>query len=165
MRNVKTAGDRMARSRQRLALNNDPGQVTQTIQKKIVETLDQLIDLSRQQQQQAQNPQQAKGNAQKQNKDLGTAKVSQQEAKAQPGKQPGSKTGGTSPAQTSTLNPGERKEADLTQTLQEKLAEWGALTQRQRDAIIEGRSEQVIEKYRGLVEDYYRELGKKARQE
>ena len=165
VKNVKTAGDRMARSRQRLALNNDPGQVTQTIQKKIVETLDQLIDLSRQQQQQAQNPQQAKNNAQKQNKELGTSKVSQQEAKAQPGKQPGSKTGGTSPAQASTLNPGERKEADLTQTLQEKLAEWGALTQRQRDAIIEGRSEQIIEKYRGLVEDYYRELGKKARQE
>jgi len=164
-KSVKLTGDRMARSRQRLALSNDPGQVTQTIQKKIIETLDQLIELSRQQQMQAQNPKQGQANAQKQQKQLGTAKVSQQQANQQQGKKPGTQTGGQNPAQASTLNPGERKDADLTQTLQEKLAEWGALTQRQRDAIIEGRSEQVIEKYRGLVEDYYRELGKKARQE
>jgi hypothetical protein len=164
-KSVRVTGDRMARSRQRLALNNDPGQVTQKIQGKIIETLDQLIELSRQQQMQSQNPKQGQQNAQKQMKDPGIAKVGQQQV-AQGGKKPGvQQTGGQNPASQSQLNQGGSKDADLTQQLQEKFSEWGSLTQRQRDAIIEGRSEQVIEKYRGLVEDYYRELGKKARQE
>src|SRR5439155_27255750 len=64
VRNVKTAGDRMARSRQRLALNNDPGQVTQTIQKKIVETLDFLIEQSRRQMAQARNQKPQQGQPQ-----------------------------------------------------------------------------------------------------
>ena len=55
-------------------------------------------------------------------------------------------------------------EVDASVELQEKFSEWGGLTERQRDAVLEGASEKVIEKYRGLVEDYYRELGKKATQ-
>ena len=49
---VKKVGDRMGRSRQRLALDNDPGKVTQEIQKRIVLDLDNLIKLAQQQQQQ-----------------------------------------------------------------------------------------------------------------
>ena len=51
-------GDRMARSRQRLAMNNDPGKVTQMIQERIITDMDFLIDqaqaTSRDAQQQAQ---------------------------------------------------------------------------------------------------------------
>jgi hypothetical protein len=165
-KSVKLTGDRMGRSRQRLALNNDPGEVTQVIQGKIIETLDQLIELSRQQQMQSQNPQQAKNNqGQKQpSKALGQARLAQQNANQQ-GKKPGVQTGGQNPAAQSTRNQGEVKDADLSQELRESTKEWGVLTARQREAIIESKGDQVIEKYRGLVEDYYRELSKKAKPE
>ncbi len=46
---IKLAGDRMGRSRQRL-VGNDPGKVTQEIQRRIVLDLDKMIDLAQQQQ-------------------------------------------------------------------------------------------------------------------
>ncbi len=45
---VNLVGDRMARSRQRLALNNDPGKTTQIIQDRIIDDIDSLIDQARQ---------------------------------------------------------------------------------------------------------------------
>jgi hypothetical protein len=42
------------------------------------------------------------------------------------------------------------------------MKEWGGLTPRQRDAIIEGSGDTVIEKYKPLVDDYYRSLATKA---
>ena len=163
-KNVKLTGDRMARSRQRLALNNDPGKVTQTIQEKIVADLDELIELSRQQQMQQQN---AQNNAQRRRqqqaqKQLGQQKLAQQDAQQQ-GQKPGQPNkGGQNPA-TASRQPGEgERQVDASVELQEKFSEWGGHTERQREAILEGAGEKVIEKYRGLVDDYYRELGKKA---
>ena len=164
--NVKLTGDRMARSRQRLALNNDPGKVTQTIQEKIVADLDQLIELSRQQQQQQQNAQnkQQQQKQQMAQKQLGQMRLAQQDAKPGQPKPRQQQPNGQNPAQQSRM-PGEGgREVDASVELQEKFAEWGGLTERQREAVLEGASEKVIEKYRGLVEDYYRELGKKATQ-
>ena len=163
---VKLTGDRMARSRQRLALNNDPGEVTQTIQEKILADLDGLIELSRQQQMQqqsAQNNQQRRRQQQAQ-KQLGQQKLAQQEPQQQQGNKPGQQgnKGGQNPAQASNP-PGEGgRQVDASVELQEKFSEWGGLTERQREAILEGAGEKVIEKYRGLVDDYYRELGEKA---
>src|SRR5206468_2146445 len=48
-------GDRMGRVRQRLALNSDPGQTTQTIEDRIVDDLDLLIEQSRRKIAQARN--------------------------------------------------------------------------------------------------------------
>jgi hypothetical protein len=42
------------------------------------------------------------------------------------------------------------------------MAEWGGLTPRQRQAVIEGSNETIIQKYKGLVDDYYRSLATKA---
>src|SRR5207245_72999 len=50
---VKMVGQRMGRSRQRLALDHDPGKTTQAIQDRIINNLDNLIQLARQQQAQA----------------------------------------------------------------------------------------------------------------
>ncbi len=44
---LNLVGDRMARSRQRLAMNSDPGPVTQEIQKRILDNLDDLIEEAR----------------------------------------------------------------------------------------------------------------------
>ena len=52
--------------------------------------------------------------------------------------------------------------ADLSKDIQEKLAEWGQLTPRQRAAVMEGADEVGLEKYRKLVDDYYRTLATKA---
>ena len=46
-------GDRMARSKQRLSLSRDPGEVTQTIQQRILGDLDAMIEASRAQQAQS----------------------------------------------------------------------------------------------------------------
>ena len=48
-------GDRMGRVRQRLALNSDPGQTTQTIEDRIIDDLDMLIEQSRRKIAQARN--------------------------------------------------------------------------------------------------------------
>ena len=54
----------MARSRQRLAIRNDPGQITQMIQKKVIEDMDALIDEARERQAQARNQESKPGESQ-----------------------------------------------------------------------------------------------------
>jgi hypothetical protein len=154
---VNRVGDRMARSRQRLALNNDPGQTTQTIQKKIVEDMDFLIEQARrqlaqarnQQQQQGQQPQQAKNQAPKpgqaQNQGQQQAQMNQ----------------ATSPAQASKGGPGNENAANLSKDIRESAAEWGTLTPRARAAVVEGGNENIIEPYAKLIQDYYKTLSAK----
>ena len=72
--------------------------------------------------------------------------------------------GGTNPAGDSTLNGAGRSEADLARDIKERMAEWGGLTPREREAVMEGASDKAIRKYERLVEDYYTELAKKARE-
>ena len=45
--------------------------------------------------------------------------------------------------------------------IMEKAAEWGGLTRRERDAIIQGTHEKIIEKYKKLTDDYYEMISKK----
>ncbi len=167
--NIKLTGDRMARSRQRLALNNDPGKTTQKIQERIIEDLDLMIELARRQ---VPDPSKAQANGQKPGQKQpgampGAGKQGQQQAggeKPGEGKQPGTGAeGGETAAADSSLNPGGRSDAE-GKDIRESAAEWGALTQRERDAVMEGAGEKTIKKYERLVEDYYRELAKKATQ-
>ncbi|WP_428937010.1 DUF4175 family protein [Fontivita pretiosa] len=156
-KNAKQAtliGDRMARSRQRLALNNDPGRVTQLIQQRIIEDMDYLIDQARQQQAETRNAQQRqRGQAQR----MAQARPGQQADQANQLGQRQQRAGQT-PAQESTPpGPGGR-EADLARQIRESAAEWGAITPRLRDAVIEGSSETIIQDYRRLIEEYYRSV-------
>src|SRR6185437_3172132 len=60
--NFKLIGTRMARSQQRLALNDDPGAVTQDVQNRILKDLDALIALAhKNSEQQASSSAQASG--------------------------------------------------------------------------------------------------------
>jgi hypothetical protein len=152
-------GDRMARSRQRLALNSDPGKVTQIIQDRIVLDLDDLIEQARQQQAQTRNSKSQNKPGQKMNKP--GENMAQAQADNQ-GNKPGSNTkGGTSPAADETAPGQAQPQQDLTRELVERLAEWGKISPRMRDAIMEGGDEQVLEEYRKLVEDYRRSLAEK----
>jgi hypothetical protein len=157
-RDMDLIGDRMARSRQRLALNNDPGKVTQTIQDRIVKNLDDLIELAREQQAQASSSSKPKpGQGQpKPQPNPDNAQANNQ------GNQPQPNTG-QNPAQDSTIRPGGSTDAATSGDIQEKMAEWGGITDRQRQAVIDGAGETIIEKYRNFVDDYYRSLAEKSR--
>ncbi|HEV2296422.1 MAG TPA: DUF4175 family protein [Tepidisphaeraceae bacterium] len=154
MKGTADVGQRMARSRQRLALNNDPGRVTQLIQERIILDLDGLIEQARKQecqpgasdQQMAQKP--------------GTKKEGQRPTGIQAnnqGKNGQSKPNtGSTPADQSTASGAAPTNTDLSQAISQSEREWGQISKRQRDAVLEGASEQPLEKYRKLVEDYYR---------
>jgi hypothetical protein len=146
-------GDRMGRSRQRLALNTDPGKVTQTIQERIITDMDFLIDQARKQQSETRNGKPKPG------QQMAQGKPSPQQANnqgAQPQANPAAQPAGQSRAPGSA----EVKD-DLSKEIRESAAEWGAVTPRMRDAVIEGAGENVIEEYRKLVEEYYRSVANK----
>ncbi|MGB7161222.1 MAG: hypothetical protein WBD40_24395 [Tepidisphaeraceae bacterium] len=154
MKGTADVGSRMARSRQRLALNSDPGKVTQLIQDRIILDLDGLIEQARKQecqpgpsdQQLTQKPGEKKPGA----RDSGvqaqnTGKPGQ--PKPNTGKTPAANSGAPGAAATNT---------DLSQVISESEKEWGRLSPRTRDAVLEGQTEQPLEKYRKVIEDYYR---------
>lgn len=141
---LNNVGDRMARSRQRLALDSDPGKVTQEIQKRIVVDISDMIKQAQQQQANSQ------------------PKPGQQQGQ-QPGQQPGQQQGNQSQpnhaqnaAQQSTVSQGGSREAQLTERINETNKEWGAISPRLRQAVIEGANEKIPAKYQKLIEDYYR---------
>jgi hypothetical protein len=146
---LNRVGDRMARSRQRLALDNDPGKITQEIQKRIVVDIDDMI---KQAQQQAANNQ-------------SQPKPGEKGQQPKPGEQPGQQNAkgnqsqpnnAQNAANSSTVTQAGKPNADLSQKINETSKEWGALSPRLRDAVIEGATENVPVKYKKLVEDYYR---------
>ncbi|HEX3357734.1 MAG TPA: DUF4175 family protein [Tepidisphaeraceae bacterium] len=151
---VNLVGDRMARVRQRLALNDDPGKTTQIIEDRIITDLDILVDQARQQQAQTRNAKPKPGQQQQQQ-----PKPGDQQAQNQ-GKQQQQSHGNT-PAAKSTLNPGKDGQADLSQQIRESMQEWGGVTPRQRAAVIEGGGETIIEPYKKLIDDYYKSLATK----
>lgn len=147
---MKMVGQRMARSKQRLALDHDPGKTTQLIQERILKNLDHLIELSRQQQAQAKPGKGQGGQAQKPQvavkpQDGGASKPNQ----------------GNQPAGAERITPGGKPTVDASKDIREQASEWGHLTPRERAAIIEGTSDTIIPKYKRLTEDYYEAMGKK----
>jgi hypothetical protein len=146
---LNRVGDRMARSRQRLALDNDPGKVTQEIQKRIVIDIDDMIKQA--QQQMANNQQKPKPGQQGQQ-----PKEGQQPGQQNANGQQSQPNNAQNPAQASTVTQAGKPDADLSQKINERNKEWGAISPRLRDAVIEGATENVSVKYKKLVEDYYR---------
>jgi hypothetical protein len=155
---IRLIGDRMARSRQRLAINHDPGKTTQIIQDRILENLDDLIELARNQQAQASAQQQQGQGQRRQQPRPGGMQPDNQQAQ-QPG-QP--RPAGTQAAQDSQLSDGGTPVADLSEDIRGTADDFMRVSPRTRDAVIEGSSETVLEKYRRLVEDYYRGVSTRA---
>jgi hypothetical protein len=163
---VRKTGARMARSRQRLALNNDAGKVTQIIQKRIVFDLDELIKESqRQQQQQQASGKQKSKPGQQQQPNPGEQKG--QQTARQPGQTPGQPQGERNPnameSDPDNLDGGP-KEEDLSKDIRETAENWGKLFQRDRGAQMEGGDQQPVRKYKEFIDDYYRSLSEKGSQ-
>jgi hypothetical protein len=144
------AATRMARSRQRLAINSDPGKVTQMIQKRIIIDLEQLIDQARQQQSNQQQQQQQKP-GDKMNQGEGQAQAPNQ-GQQRPG-QP--QQGGQEAAQDSNLGGGGSNQTS-GRDINQDIKDWGGVTQRDRDAVLEAQGEAIIGKYKKYLEDYYK---------
>jgi hypothetical protein len=94
----------------------------------------------------------------------GKGKPGEQMAKAQADRQVAdikpppnkNKTSGQNPKQKS-IAPGQAGlDQDLSAKIEETAAEWGKISPRTRAAVQEGADEQIIEKYRKYVEDYYK---------
>ena len=151
-------GDRMARSRQRLALNQDAGKVTQIIQDRIVTDFDGLIAKAKEQQKNAQSKP-GSGKPQGPPKPQLVKGKPQNEGKNKPG-QAAPKPGQEAAQDSNAGPPGQQ--ANLGKDIRSTAQDWGATTPRVRDAIIEGANEDVVETYRKLSEDYWRGLAEKA---
>jgi hypothetical protein len=153
---VNLVGDRMARSRQRLALNNDAGKTTQIIQDRILTDIDILIDQARKQQAQTRNSRQQQQQQQQQQQNQPNDAQAQNQAQQQ---QQANRQ--NQPAQQSTMRPGSDGKTELN-NIRESMQEWGGVTPRERAAVIEGGGETIIEPYKKLIDDYYKSLATKS---
>ncbi len=151
---VKLNGDRMARSRQRLA-KLDPGQTTQEIQKRIEMDLTKLAEASRAQQGQQGQPKPGQGHKPQPGQPEGPAN------QGPPGQGKPKPNKGNTPASNSQMSGPAGTDAP-TKDIRETARNWGNLTQRQRDAIIDSQNDDIVERYRKLTEEYYRTLATKA---
>jgi hypothetical protein len=158
-KDLDLVGDRMARSRQRLAINDDPGKVTQAIQDKIQSNLDDLIEMARKKQAQMVPPPGSKPPQQAMGKPKPNPGVIPQNSQANAGQK---KPGGMAAPGDTYVPGGGSATPDLSADIRQQMTEWGGITPRQREAVIEGAGEQVIDKYKTLVDDYYRSLATKS---
>jgi hypothetical protein len=163
-------GIRMTRARQRLALDADPGKTTQKIQERIAIELDGLANMAQQQQTQAQQGQQR---GQRPGRQPG------QQPGQQAGNQPGNdqangqrqQQGPNQPApagrgpQSGGNTAGLQNDPDINAQVQELKESWGKLSPRQRAAVMEGSTDQTLQKFKDFVDGYYRTLATKNQQQ
>jgi hypothetical protein len=157
---VNLVGQRMGRSRQRLALSHDPGQVTQEIQKRILENLDALIDSSREQEAESKTP---SGSQPQQGAQPGDAEASSQAHNNNPNGQK-SHNAGSTPASVSVAGHDVDTTGTPTTDITQSMKEWGNLSPRQRQAVIEANSEKPVQKFKEFIDEYYQALGNRQAQ-
>ena len=153
-------GGRMARARQRLSINDDPGAITQEIQKRILFNLDDLIEQARKKEAQQQNTPPKPGECDQPQQQAKADPKAPKPAQPKPGPK---KEGGTAPAQTAAAggNPAERPGgADVAR---QEGRMWGQPSPRERQAVSETNGERVLDKYKTLVDDYYRSMSVRAK--
>jgi hypothetical protein len=158
---VSQVGDRMAQSHQRLALDRDPGAVTQEIQSRILKNLDALIDMARVQE--AESKQGQGGQPKPSAAQPGDAQNGAQAHNNNPNGQLARNNGHTPAAQSvpgHDVDTSGTPTADITQSLKE----WGGLSPRQRAAVIEAASEKPVQKFKQFIDEYYQAVGNRQSQ-
>jgi hypothetical protein len=156
-KDVGLVGQRMGRSRQRLAIEKDSGTTTQTIQKRILDNLDTLIEMARAEQAEM-HPEPGKKNQQQ-------ASQSNPVVSTTPGntskgnKQSQSNKSGATPASVSVAGHDVDTTGSPTTDITQTLKEWGGLSPRKRQAVTEAASEKPIEKFKDYIDEYYQALG------
>ena len=141
----------MNETAQRLEQDFDPGEDTQALQTRIVDRLDAAIKQAASQARRTSTPSPGKP---------GDKRKMSQGPKMQGGKSGGDEQGSEG-GDDSTEAPerGEPVEAVTAGGAIEELRRaWGNLPDRERDEVIQGQGEAFLEKYRKLIEQYYRSL-------
>lgn len=162
MHDLNLVGDRMARVRQRLAMNSDPGPITQEIQKRILDNLDDLIEQARKKEAQAQNQPPKPGGDPQDAKKPGDEKQQPQNSKAQQEAQAKAKAQAQAQTSGNSSGGGDAAPGDPAADIARQEAKmWGSNSPRARQAVIETEGEKTLEKYRKLVDDYYRTMATK----
>ena len=138
---------RMEMSSQRIGEEFEIGRDTQRLQQRIIEDLDEAI--AQMSKQQSNSSGQGSGQQEKSQQPKGGA---QQRSSASSGSTStaGNAGGGSIPTATASSS-------DVT-AIDEGRREWGHLPPRDRDRVIQGRQQPYIEKFRDLIERYYRAL-------
>jgi hypothetical protein len=159
-------GVRMARARQRLALDADPGTTTQKIQERIVIEMDALAQMAQQQEatqsrsRSGQRPQRQNApGQQQQGNNPGNALAQGQRDQGPQANNPAQRGGATPGGNTAGLT-----QQDINAQVAEMKESWGKLSPRQRAAVMEGSTDQTLQKFKDFVDGYYRTLAEKTAQ-
>lgn len=142
----------MGESSRRLDADFDAGDQTQAVQKRVMERLDEAIkQAAAQLRQQKQSPSQQKSDKRKQEQ---AGKEQQKKKEQSQGSDPTA-----DPDASNAENKGEAAETKLPGgDMTESRRAWGQLPQRDRDEVIQGKNEQFLERYRQLIDQYFRAL-------
>lgn len=127
----------------------DTGLGTQRVQEEIISKLSQLIDEAQQQQSSSSSSSSSSSASAQPQQDPG-----QQQGGGQ-GRDSGGDQAGTGDQETD-LPPGQQADVDVT--MEEMREEWGALPERVRDMLLQGRQERFSGLYEQLTREYYRRL-------
>jgi hypothetical protein len=138
----------MSEAADQLKRDFDPGQETRQIQEEIIGKLDEAIAVAQRRRSRVSGQQQ-----QVSDKRRGERRPDEQK----PGQQPAD---GDKPpdSEASTTGQDQGGKSTATGRLREFRRGWGNLPQRDRDEVLQGIDEDVLEKYRPLIEDYFRAL-------
>lgn len=136
----------MKQSEKQLGIGFDPGQATQSVQRRIIDKLDDAIAS-------AQRRKSKSSSSKRQTSDRRKRSTKPKE-KQQAGKTQKAQDSSKSNAKGSVTDTGETKSGRF----REARRGWGMLPERDRDEVLQGAEESVIEKYRELVERYFRAL-------
>jgi hypothetical protein len=137
----------MSQAAGRLKREFDPGQNTRRVQQEIIEKLDEAITAAQR----------------RRSKAFGQQQQVSDKRRAQPrsddSEEDASEDDEDMPSETSAT-PGQAQtgRTAVTGRLREFRRGWGNLPQRDRDEILQGIDEEILEKYRPLIEDYFRAL-------
>lgn len=156
-KDVDLVGQRMGRSRQRLAVAKDPGDTTQLIQKRILDNLDALIEMARAEQAEM-HPEPGKKNQQQAGMPNPVVSTTPGNTSKGNKQNPSSKSGAT-PASVSVAGHDVDTTGSPTTDITQTLKEWGGLSPRKRQAVTEAASEKPIEKFKQYIDEYYQALG------
>lgn len=141
----------MGDAAQRLEIDFDAGEQTQTVQREILDRLNDAIRIAASQRRPRRQP------APRAESDK--RRMSQREQSGSDSKStPESGAGQATPSDTAQAEGGDADRKSLTGDLRELRRAWGHLPMREREEIIQGIGESVLERYREWVERYYRAL-------
>ena len=136
----------MDQSARRLHREFDPGRQTQAVQQQIVKTLDQAIAAA----------QRRRAKASASARSTGDRRTTP--PKPDRPRDSADATAGDQPPETTAGGPGGADAPPATGRFRESRRGWGHLPARDRDEILQGLDEDVLEKYRSLIDRYFKAL-------